>query len=741
MTKNKKDTRRLRYKDIKNKFKHLISQSRLTRSQYRHILISVFFLSFFIFSFSFFILKDLPSPKKLAEPVYPVSTKIFDRHGELLYEIYNEKKRTPIKLEDVPQDLINATIAIEDKDFFKHRGFSARGILRSLYTTAFKHQLQGGSTITQQLVKNALLTQERTIKRKIREALLAFATEILYSKEQILEMYFNQVPYGGATYGIEAAAEKYFNKKVNELNLAESALLAGLPAAPTKYSPFGAHPERANERQKEVLRRMVEDKYLSEEQRLETREQKLELAEPAENIRAPHFVMYVKDLLIEKYGSRAVEQGGLRVTTSLDLKIQEFAQETVTKEIADLKDLQVGNGAALVTNPSTSEVLAMVGSKDYFNLEEDGNVNVTLSSRQPGSAIKPINYAVGLMRGYTLSTVFVDIPTCFSVEHQPLYCPTNYDGQFRGAIQMRFALGSSVNIPAVKMLALNGLESMIATASAMGITTFQDPANYGLSLTLGGGEVKMIDLAVAFGVFANNGLKVDLHPILKVEDYQGKILEEFKPEEALEERVLPMEVAFLISHILLDNNARIPAFGTDSLLKIPNHPEVSVKTGTTDDKRDNWTIGFTPDLLVAVWVGNNDNSPMSWVASGITGASPIWHEIMAHFLENKEQHWPIKPTNVIGRHVCAISGLLPGDSGCQTRFEYFIQGKTPAEIEVPRRPILIDQATQAPAPPGQTEGVEIQEHSVVIDQTGTVFCFDCAKPHPQNLVINPQSLQ
>ncbi|MBI2325933.1 transglycosylase domain-containing protein, partial [Candidatus Collierbacteria bacterium] len=361
-------------------------------------------------------------------------------------------------------------------------------------------RLEGGSTITQQLVKNALLADtNRTITRKIREAVLSLITEFVYTKDQILEMYLNQAPYGGTTYGIETASQIYFGKSAKNLSVAEAALLAGLPQAPTKYSPFGANPDLAINRQRQVLRRMNEDGYLSKEQLDEAQNQKLIFVSKKSTIKAPHFSLMVRDKLVDKYGEDLVNLGGLRVTTSLDLDLQDYAQASLTAEIKKLAKLKIGNGAALVTRPTTGEILAMIGSSDYFDLDHDGNVNITTRLRQPGSSIKPINYAAGLLNGWTASTMFLDLPTCFNVVNQKQYCPKNYDNTFRGGVQMRFALGNSLNIPAVKMLALNGIESFIATASAMGITTFTDPSLYGLSLTLGGGEVLMTDMAVAFG--------------------------------------------------------------------------------------------------------------------------------------------------------------------------------------------------------------------------------------------------
>ncbi|MEK7501909.1 MAG: transglycosylase domain-containing protein [Patescibacteria group bacterium] len=618
-----------------SKFKQKIKgfNKKILKKRYAIPLILSFL--FFIF-FYIYILKDLPSPTKLTSSSIPQSTQIFDRKGELLFTIYGQKNQTFVPLSIIPKHIQQATIAIEDKDFYQHGPIDLRGIARSVISITFRNQVQGGSTITQQLVKNSLLTPERTILRKVKEVLLAFATEALYSKSQILEMYLNQTPYGGTAWGVEAASQTYFGKHAKDLTLSQSSLLAALPEAPTTYSPFGSHPELAKERQEEVLRKMYQEKYITRKELDKTLKEQLHYKNLSNTIKAPHFVLYVKDLLIKNYGEKAVEQGGLKVTTSLDLSIQDMAQATVAAEVESLKFSRVTNGASLVTNPATGEILAMVGSRDYFDTANDGNVNVTLAQRQPGSSIKPINYALGLLNGYTAATPFIDQRVCFPNPGRPPYCPVNYDGKFRGVIQVRQALANSINIPAVKMLKLNGIPAMIATASAMGITTFNDQSRYGLSLTLGGGEVTMLDMATAFGVFANSGYKISLHPILKVIDSKGKVLEEYKPPPSpiFGKKILPEGVAFIISDILSDNQARAMTFGTNSPLRIGNLP-VAVKTGTTNDFRDNWTIGYTPSYTVAVWVGNNDNTPMSGLVSGITGAAPIWHNIMANLLEGR----------------------------------------------------------------------------------------------------------
>jgi len=693
----------------------------------------------------FLILKDLPSPTKLGSYDIPISTKIYDRNDKLLFDIFAEQNRTPVPLSDIPKYAQQATIAIEDKDFYRHGGINPLGgVVRAMVATVTRGRLQGGSTITQQLVKSALLSPERSVTRKMKEIILAFWVELLYPKDKILEMYLNQVPYGGTAWGIETAAEKYFGEKAKDLTLAEASLLAGLPQAPTLYSPFGAHPEKAKLRQGEVLRRMTEDGYITGNQAEEAKKQTLVFTKPSD-IKAPHFVMYVKEQLVQKYGEALVARGGLKVTTTLDGNLQDYAQATVAAEVEKLNGLHVTNGAALITKPATGEILAMVGSTDYF-ASPSGNFNVTTALRQPGSSFKPFNYALGLEKHIvTPATMLLDIPTCFANINQPNYCPHNYDRKFHGPVQVRFALGNSFNIPAVKMLYLNTVQDMVASSSAFGITTLKDSTQYGLSLTLGGGEVHMTDMATGFGVFANGGIRKDLVSIRKVIDKNGKILEEYKdpnvdkelPSQLLLQgnRVLSPETAFLISHILLDNNARQEAFGSSSSLIIPNHA-VSVKTGTTDDLRDNWTIGFTPQYVVATWVGNNDNSQMNpALVSGITGAAPIWNKLMRKVLSDKPDVWPKQPEGIVGAQICALSGLLPPnpdpnapDRGCPTRFEYFIRGTVPTQQEQLKQAVMIDKTTHDLASPGQTDNVEPQEHQIARDPV-SIWCLDC--PHPE----------
>lgn len=647
---------------------HILSSTTIDRIKFFIAGIAVTIVLFFAPYMTYVWLQALPNPELLSRRDLQVTTKIFDRNGVLLYEIYADQNRTPLALIEIPKYLIDATIAIEDQDFYRHNGISYRGIIRALREIVFTNKIQGGSTITQQLIKSALLTPEVKLTRKIKEAMLAFWAERLYSKKEILEMYLNQVPYGGTAWGVEAASQTYFNKSVTALNLAESALLAGLPAAPTEYSPFGSHPQKAYERQKEVLRRMVEDKYITQKQEQEAINTVIFFAKPRTALHAPHFVMYIKNLLEQQFGPRLLEQGGLRITTSLDITLQEKIEDIVQAHINSLSHLRVGNGAALVTNPKTGEILAMIGSKNYFDLNIEGNVNVTTSLRQPGSAIKVVNYAAALENGYTAASIIDDSPVVYRTAGAPPYAPVNYDGRFHGPVALRYALANSYNIPAVKILSRIGVQTMINKGRLMGITSWQDERRYGLSLTLGGGDVTMLEMSKVFGTLANLGRRVDLTPILEITDYKGSIVEKSKPTNGIS--VLKPEVAWILGNILSDNTARIAAFGPASNLVIPNKT-VSVKTGTSNEKRDNWTIGYTPSFVVTVWVGNNDNSPMNpYLTSGITGAAPIWHDIIVELLKNKPDEVPPKPDSVVsipcyfGRPEYFVIGTEPPSGRC-----------------------------------------------------------------------------
>ncbi len=656
------------------------------------ILIIVVGFLLLLFGTVIYFATQIPNPSDLSSRDIAEATKIHDKNGQLLYDIYQNENRTPIKLSDIPDYVKQATISIEDKDFYKHGGFSITGIARSVFDLIVHRQVEGGSTLTQQLVKNALLSGERTITRKIKELVLAIQVERAYSKDQILEMYLNEIPYGGTAYGIEAAANLYFGKSAKDLDLAQASLLAGLPQRPSVYSPYGTHPELAKSRQKEVLNRMIEDKYITQDQAKAAENEQLtyRTGQDEQGFKAPHFVLYVKEKLIEQFGDKMVESGGLRVTTTLDYDLQKKAEDIVNKEVDNLSSAKVGNGAAVVLDPKTGQILAMVGSKDYFGKSlPDGckegltctfepNVNVAISPRQPGSATKPIAYSKALEKGYTANQVYMDVKTEFPGGNKPAYVPVNYDGQYHGPVQMRYALGNSYNIPAVKNLGLVGVKDVMSLGFQMGLSTWEptdeNVASVGLSLVLGGREVRLLDLTSAYAVFANQGRQMDPVSILKVTDSKGKTLFEYHQPDG--RKVLDPGIAFIISDILADNGARTGAFGSNSVLVVSGKT-VAVKTGTTDEKRDNWTVGYTPSFVVGVWVGNNDNSVMSpVVASGVTGASPIWNKIMAATLQGKSNEPFDKPSNV---NQIEVDGLMAGKphGGSSIRREYFISGTEP----------------------------------------------------------------
>lgn len=624
-----------------------------------------------------YVARDLPSPDRVVRRE-GFATKIFDRNGKLLYDVFDSQRRTPVDIQTVPMVVRQATISIEDKNFYRHSGFDPLGIFRAALRSIWYRRLEGGSTVTQQLVKNTLLDSRQTMSRKIKEFILTLQIEQKYTKDQILQMYLNEAPYGGTAYGIESAAQTYFGKSVSQLNLPEAAVLAGLPQSPTYYSPFGSKAYMA--RSYEVLRRMREDGYITAKQETDSRNQidAMKFSAQTGVLKAPHFVFYVKQKLIERYGEKAVEQGGLRVTTTLDAGLQELAQKTVLDEINNVKHLKISNGAAIAIDPQTGQILTMVGSKDWSDPNYDGKYNVALALRQPGSTIKPVVYLAGLRRGYTASTMLMDTKTSFPGGDKPEYVPENYDGKFRGPILVREALGNSINVPAVKMLSLVGIKDMMGLAFEMGLSTMEPTAEnlkrVGLSVALGGGEIRPLDIVSAYSAFANGGIRRDPISILKVTDSNGQTLEEWKPSEG--RRVISAEEAFIISSILSDPKARDITFGPRSLINIDGKT-ISVKTGTTNDKRDNWTIGWTPSVIVGVWVGNNDNSPMKDVASGVTGAAPIWRKIILEALKEKFDQPLSPPSGIVAMDVDKISGFAVHD-GFDAKPEFFIKGTEPA---------------------------------------------------------------
>jgi len=579
--------------------------------------------------------KDLPSANSLDAKLVVQSTKIYDRSGQhLLYDVHGEEKRTVITFNQIPDNVKYATIALEDQTFYSHFGVDPKGILRSVFKDVIKGgAAQGGSTITQQFIKQTLLTNEKTITRKIKEVILAVELEQKYSKDEILSMYLNQIPYGSSAYGIEAAAQTFFGKPAKELTLAEAAVLASLPNAPTYYSPFGSHTGALAGRKNSALQKMADQGYITQEQADEAKvvEVLSEISPRQDNISAPHFVMYVKEYLEEKYGEQAVEQGGLKVFTTLDWDKQQAAEKAVTEGAAKNVAQNASNAALVATDPKTGQILAMVGSKNYFDKAIDGQVNVALADRQPGSSFKPYVYLTAFTKGYTPETLLYDVPTNFSTDNGKDYTPQNYDGKFHGPLQMKNALAMSLNIPAVKTLYLAGVKESIALAKGLGIGGLNQPERYGLSLVLGGGEVTLLDHVNAYGGIAAGGIHHDKTAILKIEDKDGSVLEQYKNNPGT--RVVDEKYVAMLDHIMSTNEYRAPVFGDNNPFKFIDRP-VAAKTGTTNEFRDGWAMGFTPSIAVGVWAGNNNNASMKTGADGIFVAAPIWRAFMDQALKN-----------------------------------------------------------------------------------------------------------
>ncbi len=594
--------------------------------------------------------RNLPSPTSLNQQGLSQSTRIYDRTGEvLLFDLHGEERRTNIVLKDMPENLIKTTLAAEDKDFYRHFGIDFRGILRAFWADLKGRKIsQGGSTITQQLIKNSILTPERTVTRKIKEVILALELEIRYSKEQILEMYFNQIPYGSNAYGVEAAANLYFSKSAKDLSLAEFATLAAMIQSPSYYSPFGPHKQELLQRQKNILQKTYDLGLITKDELDSASAEKLVFSKQKYPIKAPHFVFYVEEYLKEKYGENLVNQAGWKVITTLDWDLQQKA-EKIIGDGAKINDEKWGarNAALVAIDPQTGQILTMVGSRDYFDEKNDGNVNVTLSDqRSPGSSFKPFAYAAAFEKGYTDKTIVFDVPMEFNPLCSPFgtpppdqinnpefcYNPQNYDERFRGAVTFRDALGQSLNVPAVQVEYLAGLSETIDMAERLGISTLKNRNNFGLSLVLGGAGVKPLEIARAYGVFAQQGVLHQTAGVLKIIDANGKVIENFSDSQ---KRVLDANVANMISDILSDNNARTPVFGANSDLYFPNHP-VAAKTGTTSDFHDAWTVGYSTNIATAVWVGNNDNTKMKGGADGSVVAAPIFHNYMQNFLDDSD---------------------------------------------------------------------------------------------------------
>jgi len=571
------------------------------------------------------------------------STKIYDRTGEiLLYDIHQDVKRTNIPFDQMSSNIKNATVAVEDSEFYNHKGIRITSILRAtIWAKLTGKKVTGASTITQQLVKNTLLNSQQTIGRKIKEWVLAIKIDQSMPKEKILEYYLNEAPYGGSVYGIEEATKTYFAKNAQDLTLAEAAYLAAIPQSPTTLSPYGKNKTKLDERKNFVLFRMKEVGFITEEDYNKAKSEVITFQPQATGgIKAPHFVFFIKNYLEQKYGESVVEQGGLKVITTIDYNLQEKGEQIVKEEaLKNEKDWNGENAGLVAIDPKTGQILTMVGSRDYFDKNIDGNYNIATAHRQPGSSFKPFIYATAFNKGFTPNSVLFDLPTEFSTTcdayGKPLpghsksncYKPDNYDGKFRGPMSLRNALGQSINIPAVKLFYLAGLSDSLKTAEDMGISTLTDIGRYGLTLVLGGGEVTLLDMTSAYSVFANNGIRNPYTGIIKIEDMNGKVLEEFNQKS---KEVLSKNVALTISDVLSDNVARTPTFGANSVLNIPGK-NVAVKTGTTNSNKDAWTIGYTPSVAVGVWAGNNDNTPMKKGGSAVAG--PIWNKFINEALK------------------------------------------------------------------------------------------------------------
>lgn len=574
--------------------------------------------------------RDLPNPNQLMNREVAQSTKIYDRTGEnILYEISGDQRRTLVPLKDIPANVKNATIAIEDKNFYNHGAFSVWAMFRTAVTNVIYNRSAGGSTLTQQFVKNAVLSNEKTITRKIKELIIAYRLEQKFSKDEILQMYFNEIPYGSNAYGVESAAQKYFGKSIKDVTLPEAAILAALPQSPSRYSPYGSHKDLLLDRKDYILDLMAEQGYISESERDEAKKQEIVFKERDNNMIAPHFVMYIKDLLSEKYGEKMVEQEGLKIYTTLDLYKQKIAEQVITERTKNYPTNFGASNAALVSiDPKTGQILAMVGSRDFFDDSIDGQVNVATSPRQPGSSMKPIVFATLFGKGYTPSTILYDVVTNFSTDPSNPYTPHDYDLKERGPVSIRQALAGSLNIPAVKAIYLAGINNVIDLAENMGYTTLYPRSRFGLSLVLGGGEVKLLEHTNAYSAFARDGQMSPIVSILKVEDKNGNVIEEYSPSE---KKVLDSQVARMINSILSDNAARTYIFGAKNYLTLGDRP-VAAKTGTTNDYHDAWTIGYTPSLVTGVWVGNSNNKAMSLKSDGSVVAAPIWHDYMSQVL-------------------------------------------------------------------------------------------------------------
>ena len=671
----------------------------------------------------FWLFSGLPSLNSLSERLQTPSIRIVDRSGRLLYESISEQggRHTVIPFDTIPLSLRQAAIATEDRSFYTNPGVDLRGILRALWINLRGGEtLAGGSTITQQVAKNLLLEagerSQRSLRRKLRESILAWQLARKLSKDEVLGIYLNQTYYGGMAYGVEAAAQTYFGKAVSELDLAESALIAGIPQSPAVYNPF-TNPESANERQQVVLDLMFKDGFITSEEHDRAVREPLTYTTTPYPMEAPHFVLWVRAQLDGILTAEEIYQhGGVIVRTTLDLDWQHAAERAVQRQIEQLAKENDGlghnlhNAALVALNPNTGEILSMVGSPDYTDMENEGAINMALAPRQPGSSIKPLVYAAALdpdqPEAWTAATMILDVKTSFVTHDGHAYVPANYDGMEHGPMLVREALASSLNVPAVITLNHIGMQALFTTVSRLGITTLANPEEYDLSLALGGGAVRLIELTAAYGAFANSGYRLSPYAIQDITDPAGNTL--YAAEPAPQVRMLDERVAWLLSDILSDNEARYIGFGRNSILRLDR--PAAVKTGTTTSFHDNWTVGYTPDLVVGVWAGNADYQPMRDV-TGVTGAAPIWHQFMRAVLTGSPEREFSRPSGLVRVEVCALSGLLPSEDCPYRRWEWFITGTEPAQTDNLYRKVTVDAATgrlaDAATPPEQRKSIVV----------------------------------
>ncbi len=710
---------------------------------------------------------ELPSVDGFKDRAVSQSTKIYDRTGKvLLFNVHNEVQRTVVPFEDISRHLKNATVAIEDTEFYQHKGIKPTAILRAVYANIMSASYgQGGSTITQQVVKNTLLSTEKTLKRKLKEWILSLILERRLSKDEILSIYLNEMPYGGNIYGVEEASKRFFGKTSAEVTLAEAAYIAALPQAPTYYSPYGDHIEDLSDRKNLVLKRMLEEHFITNEEYQSAKEEVVTFLPYSDrSIKAPHFVFYIREFLEEKYGTDAVYNGGLSVVTTLDWRMQSAGEEIIKKfALKNENDFNAENAALVAIDPKTGQILAMVGSRDYFDEKIDGKYNIATALRQPGSTFKPIAYTAAFAKGYTPETVLFDVPTQFSVNcpkeqfeiKDNCYAPQNYDFKFRGPMTLRNALAQSINIPAVKVLYLAGMQNVLNTAKSLGITTLTQPAtHYGFSLVLGGGEVSLLELTGAYATLANQGVRNPIVGILEIKDAQGTVLSKFEQNEI---RAVDSQAARLTTDVLSDNVARAPSYGVRSFLNF-GEIDVAGKTGTTNDFRDVWVVGYSPTIAVGTWAGNNDNSPIVQKVAGYVIA-PMWRAYMNEALKYVEHEKFVEPDPI---PYDTLQPVLNGDWSNGNKGPHSIlayinkddpRGPAPANPNADSQFGHWEYGIQAwvglnglATPDGAGPGSEAQQSEAIVGQTGSTVApeqqhkFSIAYPVRGNPVVSGKPL-